>query len=49
MDLDSLYGYRFHNDIEILIYIMKEKNQVYSDVSRNISNLIDTLKVKLDE
>lgn len=49
MDLDSLYGYRFHNDIEILIYIMKEKNQVYSDVSKNISNLIDKLKGKLDE
>ena len=48
MDIDALYGFRFQNDIEILIFIMKEKRQVYRDVDEKITDLITRLRGKLD-
>lgn len=46
-DLDALYGYRLQNDIEILIFIMVEKKQVYQDVEDQINDLLDVFETKL--
>lgn len=46
-DLDALYGYRFQNDIEILIFIMNEKKQVYENVEDSINDLLAVFDEKL--
>lgn len=47
IDLDALYGYRFQNDIEILIFLMEEKKQVYEDVENSINDLLNDFETKL--
>jgi len=47
IDLDALYGYRFQNDIEILLFIMQEKKQVYENVEDRINNLLEVFDQKL--
>ena len=47
IDLDALYGYRFQNDIEILIFIMEEKKQVYENVDQQINDLLEVFENKL--
>lgn len=44
---EELYGYRFHNDIEIYIFIMEEKRQLYENVEAEISSLLDRLNEKI--
>jgi len=46
IDLDALYGYRFQNDIEILLFIMQEKKQVYENVEDRINNLLEVFDQK---
>lgn len=47
VNLDALYGYRFQNDIEILILIMKEKKQLYKEIENRINDLLDIFDQKL--
>ena len=47
VNLDALYGYRFQNDIEILILIMKEKKQLYQEIDNRINDLLDVFDQKL--
>lgn len=47
VNLDALYGYRFQNDIEILILIMKEKKQLYKEIENRINDLLDVFDQKL--
>ena len=47
IDLDALYGYRFQNDIEILIFIMEEKKHVYENVEQQINDLLEVFENKL--
>ncbi|NHF61199.1 hypothetical protein FK220_017735 [Flavobacteriaceae bacterium TP-CH-4] len=47
-DLDALYGYRFHNDIEIFIIIMEEKEQLYQDAADQLNELLADLNAKLE-
>lgn len=49
MDPEALYSYRFHNDIEILIFIMKEKKQIYRNADEQITTLISKLNEKLEK
>ena len=44
MDVDALYGYRFQNDIEILMIIMEEKKDLYQDTIDQVKDLIDRLE-----
>jgi len=46
-NLDALYGYRFHNDIEIFIIIMEEKEQLYKNALEQLENLLSKLDHKL--
>ena len=48
IDLEGLYSYRFQNDIEVLIFIMKEKKVLYSDVEDQLNELLTKLKAKLE-
>lgn len=47
VNLDALYGYRFQNDIEILIMIMKEKKQLYKEIENRINDLLNVFDQKL--
>lgn len=48
-DVEALYGYRFHNDIEIFIYIMEEKKQLYANVEKHIIDLLSKLEGKVPD
>lgn len=39
-NLEALYGYRFQNDIEIFIFIMEEKQQLYKNAEEQIEDLL---------
>ena len=47
MKPDGLYGYNFHNDIEIIIMICKEKNDLYNDAEEDLTTLINKLQKKI--
>jgi uncharacterized phage infection (PIP) family protein YhgE len=47
INLEALYGYRFQNDIEILIMIMKEKKQLYKEIESHINDLLHVFDQKL--
>ncbi len=46
-DPDALYGYRFHNDIEVFISIMEEKNDLYEQAEEQLNSLLTELRTKL--
>ena len=46
-DLDALYGYRFHNDMEIFMIIMEEKEQLYHNATELLSHLLSKMDKKL--
>ena len=48
VDIEGLYGYRFQNDIEVLIFIMKEKKALYTDVENQLNELLGKLNEKID-
>ncbi len=46
-NVEALYGYRFQNDIEIFIFIMEEKKDLYKDVEEQINDLLEVFNNKL--
>ncbi|MBC8753473.1 hypothetical protein H2O64_02240 [Kordia sp. YSTF-M3] len=44
----ELYDYKFHNDIEIMIMIGKEKDGLYTQAETDLRNLIKLLKTELN-
>ena len=49
MDPDALYGFRFHNDIEIFIIIMKEKEQLYLHLIDQVEKMLSNLNMELEQ
>ena len=43
MDVDALYGFRFQNDIEILMIIMEEKKDLYQNTMEQLRELLERL------
>jgi hypothetical protein len=48
-NVEALYGYRFQNDIEIFIFIMEEKKDLYKDVEEQINDLLEVFNNKLKQ
>lgn len=46
-NVEALYGYRFQNDIEIFIFIMEEKKDLYKDVEEQINDLLEVFNNKM--
>ena len=46
-NVEALYGYRFQNDIEIFIFIMEEKKDLYKDVEEQINDLLEEFDNKM--
>ncbi|MGA9271682.1 MAG: hypothetical protein WBV45_13755 [Lutimonas sp.] len=49
INIEALYGYRFQNDIEIFIFIMEEKKQLYENTEQQINNLLDVFDKKIKQ
>lgn len=47
MNIEALYGYRFQNDIEVFIFIMEEKKQLYENAEKQINDLLEEFDNKM--
>ncbi|OIQ27215.1 MAG: hypothetical protein BM564_13050 [Bacteroidetes bacterium MedPE-SWsnd-G2] len=47
MKPEQLYGYKFHNDIEIIIKIGLEKDELYEQTEKDLNGLISLLEKEL--
>jgi hypothetical protein len=45
---EQLYDYQLHNDIELMILIANEKDELYKEAERDISDLINILEEELN-